>query len=150
MLAEQHAHFARLGKAALLLLRENDLAVDDDVELALGALLGDGLVLSLVVQLGRETRGPFVITVSDGAVEDADPRHAHTLAIAALGRLVRRPCHNYSDCGIVMTLWLGHSSLFKRPLNALASVRGGSARLSVPSGSVRSVLVRATSLMPKI
>jgi hypothetical protein len=32
-------------------------------------------VLGLVVQLGRETRGPRVIAVSDGAVLDQDPRH---------------------------------------------------------------------------
>ena len=79
-LAEQGAHFGVLWEAALLLLREDDLAVDDDVELALRALLGDGLVLRLGVQLGRETRGPLVIAVSDRAVENADPRHGDKLS----------------------------------------------------------------------
>jgi hypothetical protein len=36
-------------------------------------------VVRLGVQLGRETRGPLVIAVSDGAVEDADPRHTQKL-----------------------------------------------------------------------
>jgi hypothetical protein len=30
-------------------------------------------------QLGRETRGPFVIAVSDGAVEDLDVCHAREI-----------------------------------------------------------------------
>ena len=64
-----------LGEPALALLREDQLAVGDDVELALRS--GDGLrlVRRSVVQLGRETRSPFVIAVSDGAVEDLDARH---------------------------------------------------------------------------
>jgi hypothetical protein len=64
-----------LGKAAALLLREEELTVDKDVELALAALLDLGLVLRLRVQLGRETRGPLVVAVSDGAVLDQDFRH---------------------------------------------------------------------------
>ena len=68
-----------LGKSAALLLREDDLAVNDDVVLALGTLLGHGLVLRFGVQLGRETRGPLVIAVSDRAVENADPRHTEKL-----------------------------------------------------------------------
>jgi hypothetical protein len=36
-------------------------------------------VLGLVVQLGRETRGPCVVAVSDRAVEDADARHSENL-----------------------------------------------------------------------
>ena len=61
-----------LGKAAFALLREDQLAVGDDVELT--RLAGDGLgvVRRLFVQLGRETRGPAVIAVSDGAVVDLD------------------------------------------------------------------------------
>ena len=39
------------------------------------ALLDLGFVLRLGVQLGRETRGPRVIAVSDGAVLDEDARH---------------------------------------------------------------------------
>ena len=76
---EELPHLALLGEAALRLLRKDRLAVDDDVVLALGALLGDGLVLRLGVQLGRETRGPCVIAVSDRAVENADPRHGDKL-----------------------------------------------------------------------
>ena len=74
-LAEQLADLGVLREPAGLLLREDHLAVDDNVELALGAFLGDGLVLRLGVQLGRETRGPLVVAVSDRAVENADLRH---------------------------------------------------------------------------
>ena len=83
-LAEQRANFVVFGKAALLLLREDRLTVGDHVELTLGAFLGDGLVLRLGVQLGRETRGPLVIAVSDRAVENADPRHGDKLPKAQI------------------------------------------------------------------
>jgi hypothetical protein len=58
------------------LLGEDQLAVGNDVELAL--LAGDrlGLVRRLLVELGRETRGPVVIAVSDRAVENVDARHS--------------------------------------------------------------------------
>jgi hypothetical protein len=36
-------------------------------------------VLRLGVQLGRETRGPRVVAVSDGAVLDQDARHEPNL-----------------------------------------------------------------------
>jgi hypothetical protein len=65
-----------LGEATLLLLRKQQLAVEHDVELPLAALLDLGVVLRLLVQLGRETRGPLVVAVSDGAVLDEDLRHA--------------------------------------------------------------------------
>jgi hypothetical protein len=68
-----------LGEAPLLLLREEQLAVRDHVELALRALDGRSLVLRRPVDLGRETRGPAVIAVSDGAVKDADFGHARSL-----------------------------------------------------------------------
>ncbi len=68
-----------LREAALLLLREHQLPVSEDVELALLPRLDLGLVLGLGVQLGRETRGPLVVAVSDGAVEDADRRHGDNL-----------------------------------------------------------------------
>ena len=56
------------------MLREDERSVGDDVVLALCA--GDRLrFVPCVVQLGRETRGPFVIAASDGAVEDFDVRH---------------------------------------------------------------------------
>ena len=58
-----------------LLLGEDELAVGDHVELALhsGLHLGD---VPDGVQLGHETRGPFVVAVSDGAEEDANRSHA--------------------------------------------------------------------------
>jgi hypothetical protein len=70
-----------LGEAALALLREQQLVVRDHVELALRAFDGGSAVLRLSVDLGRETRGPAVIAVSDGAVEDADLGHALSLVI---------------------------------------------------------------------
>ena len=70
-----------LREAALLLLREDELAVREHVVLALGALFDLGFVLGLVVQLGRETRGPCVVAVSDGAVLDHDFRHAENLPL---------------------------------------------------------------------
>jgi len=60
----------------LALLREDDAALGHDVELALRSGDGFRVVRSAVVQLGRETRGPLVIAVSDGAVEDLDTRHS--------------------------------------------------------------------------
>ena len=68
-----------LREAALLLLREDQLPVRQHVVLTLGALFDLGLVLRLVVQLGRETRGPCVVAVSDRAVEDANARHGTEL-----------------------------------------------------------------------
>ena len=64
-----------LRKAPFVLLREHERVVNEDVELPLPARLGLGLVLGLPVQLGRETRSPFVVAVSDGAVEDSNSRH---------------------------------------------------------------------------
>ncbi len=61
-----------LWEAALLLLGEDQLPVGDDVELALLSRHGLGVVSGALLQLGRETRGPAVIAVSDGAVEDLD------------------------------------------------------------------------------
>ena len=68
-----------LREATLLLLREDELTVREHVVLALGALFDLGLVLGLVVQLGRETRGPCVVAVSDGAVLDQDFGHGENL-----------------------------------------------------------------------
>jgi len=61
----------------LLLLGEDELAVADDVELALAAAGGRRLDAARV-QLGGETRRPFVVAASGGAVEDLhahDPEH---------------------------------------------------------------------------
>jgi hypothetical protein len=41
-------------------------------------------MLRFGVQLGRETRGPLVIAVSDRAVENADPRHGNTVQKAQI------------------------------------------------------------------
>ena len=70
-----------LRKAALLLLREDELTVREHVVLALSALFDLGLVLRLGVQLGRETRSPRVVAVSDGAVLDQDACHGENLPI---------------------------------------------------------------------
>jgi hypothetical protein len=57
--------------------REDELSVADDVELprAAGA---KRRVEAIRVQLGRETRGPFVVSASDRAVEDLD---AHGVSV---------------------------------------------------------------------
>ena len=73
---------AVLREAAFLLLREDEVPVGENVELTLFARDGLGLVSGALVQLGRETRGPAVIAVSDGAVVDLDlhasePTQAH-------------------------------------------------------------------------
>jgi hypothetical protein len=65
-----------LGEASLGLLREDEPPVRNHVVLALRAL--DRLrLITLVRQLSRETRGSFVVAVSDGAVEDLDAHAAH-------------------------------------------------------------------------
>jgi hypothetical protein len=69
--AEEALDLAVLRPAAHRLLREDELAVGVDVELGLRSL-ADRRVDPAVLQLGCETRGPFVITASDGAVQDLD------------------------------------------------------------------------------
>ena len=68
-----------LGEAALALLAEDQLPVGENVELAL--LAGDNLCLvrRFPIELGRETRSPAVIAVSDGAVIDLDVCHQMVL-----------------------------------------------------------------------
>jgi hypothetical protein len=68
-----------LGEATLPLLAEDQFPFGDDVELALFAGEGLCLVRRLLVQLGRETRSPAVIAVSDGAVQDLDSHSAETI-----------------------------------------------------------------------
>jgi hypothetical protein len=68
-------------EAPLLLLGEDQRSVSEHVELAVFALRDLGLVLGLRIQLGRETRSPFVVAVSDGAVLDQDMSHGQTLPI---------------------------------------------------------------------
>ena len=78
-----------MGPAAGALLGEDDLAVADDVEL--GLLAADRRrVDASVPELGRETRGPSVVPVSDGAVEDLDAHRKEPIFTASLrvGRLL--------------------------------------------------------------
>ena len=79
--AEKLSDLRVLRESTLLLLREDELTVEQHVVLALAALLDLGLVLRLGVQLGRETRSPRVVAVSDGAVLDQDARHERNLAV---------------------------------------------------------------------
>ena len=69
--SEQGEDFAVLGPAPFVLLGEDQLPVSDHVVLGLVPLARGG-VESAVIQLGRETRGPFVVPASDGAVENLD------------------------------------------------------------------------------
>ena len=62
---------ARLRVASHLLLGEDEAPVRNDVELALLTPDRNGVV-PVGLQLDRETRGPFVVARSDGAVEDLD------------------------------------------------------------------------------
>jgi hypothetical protein len=78
-LSQKSADLCVLREASLLLLREDQLPIPEDVELALLPGLDLGLVLGLGVQLGRETRGPFVVAVSDRAVLNEDRRHGKNL-----------------------------------------------------------------------
>ena len=72
-----------VGKAALRLLGEDRFPVHQHIELAVATLLDRGLVIRLGVQLGRETRGPFVIAVSDRAVLNQNVRHDGNLPAVA-------------------------------------------------------------------
>jgi hypothetical protein len=69
-----------LGPAVFALLREEQRLTVVDVELALLALESGGSPAGLRRDLGRETRGPFVVAASDGAEEDADLAHGASLA----------------------------------------------------------------------
>jgi hypothetical protein len=66
---------------AFLLFRKDEFSSSEHVELPLAALFDLGLVVGLGVQLGRETRSPRVVAVSDGAVLDQDARHGENLPI---------------------------------------------------------------------
>jgi len=85
--------FRQLRVAPGLLLRPDRLAVGDHVELAL--LPCDHLgVVAEAVQLRHETRGAFVVPVSDGAVIDPDAGHQATLAFGKpVAERLRIPCH---------------------------------------------------------
>ena len=79
MLAQRLNDLFVLRKPAFPLLGEDQLAVGEDVELTRLTRDCFGLVCRVVVQLGRETRGPAVIAVSDRAVEDLDASHSTEL-----------------------------------------------------------------------
>jgi hypothetical protein len=72
-----------LREASLLLLREHELPVREDVELPVPALDRVGIGSESLRQLGRETRGPAVVAVSDGAVVDLDA-HGESVRLAVL------------------------------------------------------------------
>ena len=63
-----------LGKAPRRLLREEEVAVDQDVELRASAGDGRSVGADRVPELRRETRGTLVVAASGRAVEDLD-RH---------------------------------------------------------------------------
>jgi hypothetical protein len=65
-----------------LLLRKHELPVDEHVVLALRAFDHLGRMPD-PVDLGGETRSPFVVAASDGAVEDAHVRHVRNLPFRA-------------------------------------------------------------------
>ncbi len=69
---------ALFGEAARFLLREDQIAVREDVELTLRSRRRLRLDSGLLGDRGRETRGPAVVAASGGAVEDSD-RHARRL-----------------------------------------------------------------------
>lgn len=97
MSLEIREDFAELREAVLLLLRKDQLAVGDDVELRSLALDRARLVAA-VLELGREAHGPRVVAASDRAVEDLDARHSgETLhGDAARRRTARRqPTHEF-------------------------------------------------------
>jgi hypothetical protein len=60
-----------LGEATFIVSREDDRAIDLDVEDAAAALDENGLDAGPSLQLGRQTGGPWKV-VSDAAVRDRD------------------------------------------------------------------------------
>ena len=71
-----------LGKSSFSLLREQKPAVGQDVELALLALDGARFGARPPSDLGRETRGPAVVALSDGAVVDLDAHGSKAIRAA--------------------------------------------------------------------
>src|SRR4051794_7256270 len=72
---QQREHFSRLRESLHLALGEHELPVPQDVELARAPRRGLDLE-TLFVQPGRETRGPFVVAASGGAIKDLDAHAA--------------------------------------------------------------------------
>ena len=93
-----------------MLLREHGLAVADDVELRFGAA-DRARVETGCPELGRETRGPFVVPVSDRAVKDLDGHRARLYSrVMAIAEC--RTVDLWSDLDPVMML---HSRCVNRP-----------------------------------
>ena len=80
-----------LREPPLTLFGEHELAVHEHVELRLRTLDDLGSGVGARVDLGRETRGPAVVTASDGAVVDLDA-HARNLPGGRSGT-PERPAH---------------------------------------------------------
>jgi hypothetical protein len=78
---ELRQHLGRVGEPVLLVLREHDDAVGEDVELADPPGLHVDRDALLLLDLGRETRGAGLV-VSGLAVLDDD---AHALSLGAPG-----------------------------------------------------------------
>src|SRR5262245_64627626 len=72
------------------LLREDELPVGDHVELALVSRKV-GRVVALCPELGRETRGPFVVRASDGAVVDLDLHADESRVSGRISAIERQP-----------------------------------------------------------
>jgi putative acetyltransferase len=72
-----------------VVLREDEPPVGDDVELRLAARRGRGLE-PVCCQLGRETRGPSVVAMSGGAVEDLDGHDESLLSGVVVADMVIR------------------------------------------------------------
>jgi hypothetical protein len=71
-----------------LVLGEDERAVVDDVELP-GTALPDRRLEPVLLQLGRETRGPSVVAASDRAIQDLDA-HERSVFARAAGAWARR------------------------------------------------------------
>jgi hypothetical protein len=103
---ERAEDLVELGEAVLPLLREDDTAVGDDVELGTPAFDRRGVV-PLGAQVLGEAHGPPVVPASDGAVEDLDPRHCRgrytperNVRLYARGDVSRR----VANCARIVTL----------------------------------------------
>jgi hypothetical protein len=95
LLSQQPQDFARLWPAADTLLGEDRLVGANDVELRLLAPHGRRRD-SRRLELGRETRGPFVVAVSDGAIEDLHwhepkPTGGYSRGVVTIGEAYENP-----------------------------------------------------------
>jgi len=79
---EARQDLAVLREATFALLREDQLTVGEDVELALRAWCRLGGGLSPLLDLGHETRGPAVVAASGRAVQDLDRHRGKNLPVA--------------------------------------------------------------------